>query len=97
MFGIGWSEMLLVLAVAVVVIGPADLPRALYSAGKFIRKIKLFTSDIQKSLDRMMQDEELEDIAREANKIGGPNLQFEIDRQYQEEQSRKQADAEKSA
>lgn len=89
MFDIAWSEMLVVLAVAVVVIGPKDLPRVLYTAGKFIRKIRMFTGDIQKSLDRIILDEELNEITREANKPGGENLQFEIERQAAEEERRK--------
>ena len=93
MFGIGWAEMLVLLAVAVVVIGPKDLPRALFAMGKIIRKIRVFSSDIQRSIDGIMRDEELDEIAREANKIGGPDLQFEIDRQYEEEQARKKAHA----
>lgn len=88
MFDIGWSEMLLVLAVAIVVIGPKDMPRALHSAGKFIRKIRIFTGDIQRSLDRIVHEEELNEITREANKIGGENLQFEIERQLAEEERR---------
>lgn len=91
MFDVGWSEMLVILAVAVGVIGPKDLPRALYAAGKIIRKIKIFTGDIQKSLDRIIQDEELSEITREANKIGGSNLQFEIDQQIEEEAKKKAA------
>lgn len=83
--------MLLVLAVAVVVIGPKDLPRALHAAGKFIRKFKAFTGDIQKSLDNIMREEDLNEITREANRIGGDNLQFEIDRQYEAEQARRRA------
>lgn len=90
MFDVGWSEMLVILAVAIIVIGPKDLPRALYTAGKFIRKIKIFTGDIQKSLDGIMREEELNEITREANKVGGPNLQFEIDRQIGLEKSRKE-------
>lgn len=93
MFGIGWSEMLLIVAVAVVVIGPKDLPRVLYAAGKFARKIKIFTSDIQRSLDGILRDEELDDITRTANKPGGENLQFEIDRQLAEEEERRKHDA----
>lgn len=91
MFGIGWSELILVLAVAVVVIGPKDLPRLLYSAGKFARKIKIFTADIQKSLDHILHEEELADITREANKAGGDGLQFEIERQVQIEEKKKAA------
>ncbi len=81
--------MLLIVAVAVVVIGPKDLPKALHAAGKIIRKIKLFTSDIQKSLDKIIHEEELSEITRNANKPGGPNLQFEIERQLEEEERRK--------
>jgi len=58
LFDVGWSEMLLIAAVAIVVIGPKDLPRALYAAGKLTRKIKMFTSDIQKSLDKIMHEAE---------------------------------------
>lgn len=81
--------MLLIVAVAIVVIGPKDLPRALYAAGKFTRKIKIFTGDIQRSLDKIMHEAELDEITREANKIGGANLQFEIEKQLQEEEKKK--------
>ena len=80
--------MLVVLVVAVVAIGPKDRPRVLYSFGKFTRKIKIFTADVQKSVDKIIHDEELEEITREANKIGGENLQMEIERQLQEEELR---------
>lgn len=88
MFDVAWSEMLVVGAVAIVVIGPKDLPRVLYTAGKFLRKIRMFTGDIQKSLDKIIHDEELNEITREANKPGGENLQFEIDKQVEEEERR---------
>ncbi|MBU6475457.1 MAG: Sec-independent protein translocase protein TatB [Alphaproteobacteria bacterium] len=89
MFGIDLPEFLLILFVAVVVIGPKDLPRALYMVGKFIRKIKSYTSDIQKTLDQIMQEGELEDIVREANKPGGEDLQQKIERQIAAEQKEK--------
>jgi len=83
--------MLLIVAVAIVVIGPKDLPRALYAAGKFTRKIKIFTGDIQRSIDKIMHEAELDEITREANKIGGANLQFEIEKQLAEEEKKKTA------
>jgi sec-independent protein translocase protein TatB len=85
LFGIGWPEFLVILAVAVVAIGPMDLPHALYTAGKLLRKFKRMASDIQVSLDDVMKEGELEDIVRTANKPGGENLQFEIERQIQAE------------
>ena len=90
MFGIGWSEMLVILAVAVMVIGPKDLPRVLYSAGKVFRKIRVFTADIQRSIDGILHEEEINEITREANKPGGDNLQFEIDRQVEAERLKKE-------
>lgn len=95
MLGIGWSEMLLTAAVAVVVIGPKDLPGVLYSAGKFLRKIKTFSSDVQKSLDQILHEEELNEIVRDANKAGGDNLNFEVEQQRAIEQRRKSEEAKK--
>lgn len=93
MLGIAWSEMLLTAAVAVVVIGPKDLPGVLYSAGKILRKIKIFTSDVQKSLDQILHDEEMKEIIREANKAGGDNLDFEIEQQRAIEERRRKSEA----
>lgn len=89
MLGISWSEMLVILAVALVVIGPKDLPRLLYSAGKLFRNVRRFTDDIQRSIDGIMREEELADIVREANLAGGDNLQFELDKQVQIEAARR--------
>ena len=97
MFGIGWSELLVILALALLVIGPKDLPRVLYTAGKFIRKIKAFTGEIQSSLDHVMREEELADITREANKAGGDNLQFELDKEVERAAAEKRAAAEMTA
>ena len=62
MFGIGLPEFLVILVVAVVVIGPKDLPRALYNAGKLVRKFRVLSADIQKSLDAVLHEGELDDI-----------------------------------
>ena len=85
MFGIGLPEFLIILVVAVVVIGPKDLPRALYAAGKLLRKFRLLTADIQKSIDAIMHEGELDDIVEQANKPGGENMQQEIEKQLQAE------------
>lgn len=83
--------MLVILAVALLVIGPADLPRVLYGAGKLFKNIRRFTGDIQKSLDDIMRDQELDEIVRNANRAGGDNLQFELDKQVEAEKARQPA------
>jgi sec-independent protein translocase protein TatB len=85
LFGIGLPEFLIILVVAIVVIGPKDLPRALYSAGKLVRKFRALTADIQKSLDAVLHEGELDDIVQQANKPGGENLQQKVEAQLQAE------------
>lgn len=81
MFGIGWPEFLVILVVAVIVIGPKDMPRALQGIGKISRKIRNFTSEIQTSIDAVTLEEELQEITREANKAGDAHMDFRIAQQ----------------
>lgn len=66
MLDIGWPEMLLVLVLALMVIGPADLPRAMYGLGKAMRKMRMMSRAFQDSLDELMREAEIEDIKKEA-------------------------------
>jgi Tat protein translocase TatB subunit len=92
LFDIGWSEIGLIAGAAIVLTKPEDMPRMLYNFGKIVRKIKIFTGDIQKSIDKIVNEAEVDEVARNINtKIGGPNLQFEIDRQIAEEERKEAA------
>ncbi len=91
MFGIGWSEILLTVIVALVVIGPKDLPGALYSLGKMSRKGYAFSRSFRKAFDDLMKEAELEDIVKQANAVGSENIQFELEKQIALEDARKQA------
>jgi sec-independent protein translocase protein TatB len=93
LFGIGLPEFLVILVVAIVVIGPKDLPRALYNAGKLLRKFRVLTADIQKSLDHVLHEGELDEIVHHANKPGGEDLQQKIEAQVQAEAKDKKNDA----
>ena len=85
MFGIGWPEFLLILGVAIVIIGPNDIPRAVYSVGKFIKKIKAMSGEVTSSLESVMLEGELQEIAREANKAGVDNIEAELAKQTEAE------------
>ena len=59
MFDIGGSELLLIVIVAIVVIGPKDLPRAMRLAGQWIAKIRRVSGDAgAESADGLASDEE---------------------------------------
>ena len=59
MLDIGWSEMALIALIALIVIGPKDLPRVMRSVGQWTRKARKMARDFQNSLDDMIEDEEL--------------------------------------
>ena len=55
---IGWFELLIVVLVAILVIGPKDFPVVLRKAGNFISSIKKYFSDIQSKVNQSLDDED---------------------------------------
>jgi len=78
MLDIGWPEMLLVLVLALMVIGPADLPKAMHGLGKAMRKMRMMSRAFQDSLDELVREAEIEEIQKEA-KAAQQKLIEEID------------------
>ena len=71
MFDIAWSEMLVIGAVALVVIGPKDLPKALRSVGEAVGKIRRMASEFQGQFNDAMREAELHDIKKQVEEVGG--------------------------
>lgn len=67
MFGIGMPEMILILAVALIVIGPKKLPDLAKSLGKAMGEFKKATSDLK---DSMQIDSELKEVKSAFDDIG---------------------------
>ena len=65
MFDIGASELLLIVVVAVVIIGPKDLPLALRAAGRWMAKIRRVSSHFRSGLDAMIREAELEEMEKQ--------------------------------
>jgi sec-independent protein translocase protein TatB len=64
MFDIGAGEMLMIAVVAILVIGPKDLPRALRTAGQWIGKVRGMARHFQTGLDAMVREAELEEMEK---------------------------------
>jgi sec-independent protein translocase protein TatB len=62
MFDIGASELLLTVIVAIVVIGPKDLPLALRTAGRWIGKIRRISGHFRTGLETMIREAELQEM-----------------------------------
>lgn len=64
MFDIGASELLLIVVVAIVVIGPKDLPLALRTAGRWLGKIRRVSGHFRAGIETMIREAEMEEMER---------------------------------
>jgi sec-independent protein translocase protein TatB len=64
MFDIGASELLLVVIVAIVVIGPKDLPMALRAAGRWVAKVRSVSGHFRSGIETMIREAELEEMEK---------------------------------
>lgn len=65
MFDIGWTEMTVIVILAIIVIGPKDLPKVLRALGRWLRRARVIARDFQTSLDEVMHETELDDLKRQ--------------------------------
>jgi len=64
MFGIDSSELLVIVIIAVIVIGPKDLPRALYKVGQIVGKAQSMARHFRTGIDAMVREVELEELEK---------------------------------
>jgi sec-independent protein translocase protein TatB len=67
-----WSHILIVLIVALVVIGPKDLPRFMHMAGRWMGKARGMADQFRKSFDDMARQTELDELRNEINALRNP-------------------------
>jgi sec-independent protein translocase protein TatB len=67
MFDMSWGEVLVIGAVALIVIGPKDLPKALRTLGNMTSQVKKMASEFQSQFNEAMREAELDDIKKEVS------------------------------
>jgi sec-independent protein translocase protein TatB len=78
LFDLGWPEILLIGIVALVFIGPKDLPKAMRVAGYWMRKARTLSREFQSSIDQMIREAELEEVRQDLKKVAEFNLDKEF-------------------
>jgi len=78
MFDIGWTEMAVIALLALVVIGPKDLPRVLRTMGQYMRKARALSREFQSGLNDVMREAELEDARKAIESTRSGQLDREI-------------------
>src|SRR5271154_4550289 len=76
----GMSELLLIGIVALVFIGPKDLPKALRVAGFWVRKARTLSREFQTSVEQMVREAELDEMRQELKKA----TEIDLDKEFRQ-------------
>ena len=81
MFDIGWDELLLIALVALVVIGPKDLPPVLRTLGAWVAKARNLAGEFRSHVDEMLREAQVDEMKREFDSMTSPPEIKEIEDQ----------------
>ena len=77
MLDIGWTELLVVGLVLILVVGPKDLPKVIRTMGQWTARARRVAREFQESLDDIARDSEIEEMRKQFNDPGGIKGQVE--------------------
>lgn len=69
MFDIGWTELLVIGIVALIVIGPRELPKTLRTVGQMMTKVRRMAAEFQGQFNDALREAELDELRKEAEKL----------------------------
>lgn len=78
MFDLAWSEIMLIGAVALVVIGPKELPGAIRTISQFIRKAREMAWEMRGHVDEMVREANLDEVRNQINEIRNFDIKGEV-------------------
>ncbi len=70
MFDIGWSEIVVIGVVALIVIGPKELPAVLRAIGQWTTKIRRMAGEFQSQFQEAMREAEMADLKKQVDDLG---------------------------
>lgn len=71
-FGIGYTELLVIAVVAIIVVGPKDLPRVLRAIGRMTAKMRGMAREFQGHLDSAMKETGFDEVKKDLQSIRNP-------------------------
>jgi sec-independent protein translocase protein TatB len=80
MLDFSWSHILLLLIVALVVVGPKDLPRLMRIVGQWMGKARAMADQFRKSFDDMARQSELDELRKEIENLRNERPLADIER-----------------
>jgi sec-independent protein translocase protein TatB len=76
MFDIGWSELVVIGVVALIAIGPKELPGVLRMTGQWIGKVRRMAAEFQGQFQEALREAEMEDLKKQVNEISDSARDF---------------------
>lgn len=80
MFDIAWSELALIGAVALVVIGPKDLPKVMRTMGKWTRKARVMANEFQRNVEDMVREADLDEVRKQVQAVDPSAIKAQVAR-----------------
>ncbi len=87
MLGLDWTELALIAVVAVVIIGPKDLPDAVRGIAKGIQKLRRMAGEFQGQVDEVVREAKLEDVRNQINEIRSFNVRDIVEKEIDKDGS----------
>ena len=87
MLGLDWTELALIAVVAVVVIGPKDLPEAVRGVAKGIQKLRRMAGEFQTQVDEVVREAKLEDVRSQINEIRNFDIRSVVEKEVDKDGS----------
>lgn len=82
MFDIAWSELGVIAVVALVVIGPKDLPKVLRTVGQWTSKARSMAREFQSGLDDMVREADLDELRKAAKQVSDFSIESEVKKTF---------------
>jgi sec-independent protein translocase protein TatB len=87
MFDFAWSEILLIGAVALIAIGPKDMPAAIRTVSSMVKKARRMAAEFQTHVDEMVREADLGDVKKAFNDIRNLDLSSAIEKHIDPDRS----------
>ena len=72
MFDIGWMELMVIGVVALIVVGPRDLPDMFRQLGRFTAKLRAMGREFSRAMEQAAQESGVRDVANDLKKVTDP-------------------------
>lgn len=80
----GFFELVLVAVIALIVVGPKDLPKLMRSAGKLVAKARRLAGEFTSAFDQMAREAEMDDLRKEIEDLKKNNPMSDVKRAVDE-------------